>query len=451
MYYLNIKTITLLVKNQVKNLSLLGIIILLFGIQACVSIDNGFKGIPPGIWRAKLIVDSDIADASIIEESKSNFQYTDLPFNFEVKYVNQDSFYLEIINGNERIMVSDVIVGLDRKTAKDTVVINFPVYDTYIKAIYEEGYMEGDWFINYKDAYSIPFKAQHGQDVRFKKSTNTFNSNIDGRWLVSFDYDTEDPYPAIGTFSVDEKGHATGTFKTETGDYRFLEGLVDGDKLRLSVFDGAHAFLFEAKILEDESLVGTFYSGKHYKSNWIAKRSDNDTLSSVYNLTKLVEGYTEAFEISFPNAEGQITSLNDEKYMDKAKIIQIIGTWCPNCRDESNFLKEYYQDKPDNLEIISVAFERYKEDDRNMTAIKRYKDKMNIPYEILYGGYYNKKEASKSFPMLNKIISYPTLIFLYPDNSVYKIHTGFNGPATNEFESFKSDFKNLVNEITENK
>ena len=449
MYYSNIKTITLLARNQVRTLSLGAIIFLMLASQACVSIDNGFKGIPPGIWRAKLIVDSNVADASIIEESKSNFEYTDLPFNFEVTYVNQDSFYIEILNGDERIMVSDVIVGLDRKTAKDTVVINFPVYDTYIKAIYEEGYMEGDWYINYKDNYSIPFKAQHGQDVRFKKASNTFNKNIEGQWLVSFDYDTDDPYPAIGTFEVDETGKATGTFKTETGDYRFLEGLVDGDKLKLSVFDGAHAFLFEAKLLEDESLVGTFYSGKHYKSNWIAKASENDTLSSVYNLTKLVSDKDEAFDFSFPNTSGKLISINDQNYVGKAKIIQIIGTWCPNCRDESNFLKDYYKLKPGNLEIISVAFERYKEQEKNIASILRYKDKMNIPYEILYGGYYNKQEASKAFPMLNRIISYPTLIFLYPDNTVYKIHTGFNGPATNEFESFKSDFKELVKEITE--
>jgi thiol-disulfide isomerase/thioredoxin len=418
-------------------------------IQGCVSIDNEFTGIPPGIWRAKLIVDTNIEGASIIEESKSNFEYTELPFNFEVKYVNEDSFYLELINGEERIMVSDIIIGLDRKTAKDTVVINFPVYDTYIKAIYEEGYMEGDWYINYKDGYSIPFKAQHGQDERFKRQTNEINKDINGKWLVSFDYDTKEPYPAIGTFDIAGNGKTTGTFKTETGDYRFLEGLVDDNKLKLSVFDGAHAFLFEAKLLEDETLVGTFYSGKHYKSNWTAKRSTNDTLSSVYELTKLKAESDGAFNFSFQNTDGDTITLNDDRFNGKAKIVQIIGTWCPNCRDESNFLKSFYEEKPENLEIISVAFERYRETDKSLNAIKRYKEKMNIPYDILYGGYYDKSEASQAFPMLNKIISYPTMIFLNTDNSVHKIHTGFNGPATNEYEAFKSEFDKIIKEITE--
>lgn len=436
--------IILLVRDLVKKLLLL--VLIAISVSACVTINNEFEGLPPGIWRANLIIDSNLTGAGLIEESKSNFEYTELPFNFEVKYITQDSFIIELINGEERILVSDIIIGLDRETAKDTVIINFPVYDTYIKAIYEEGIMEGDWYVNYKDNYSIPFKAQHGSDVRFKRSSNDYEEYIDGTWAVSFDYDKDSPYPATGQFNMDSLHSVTGTFKTETGDYRYLEGIVDGNKMKLSVFDGSHAFLFESKLLEDSTMVGTFYSGKHYKSNWIADKSADQSLRSVYDLTKIVND--ERFDFSFKNVKGDTVSLNDKAFEGKAKIIQIIGTWCPNCRDESKFLKAYYQNKPDNLEIVSVAFERYKEDSKNIESIKRYKDKMEIPYEILYGGYYNKQEASKAFPMLNKIISYPTLIFLNPDNTVHKIHTGFNGPATDEYKDFITDFGDIVKEIT---
>ena len=346
----------------------------------------------------------------------------------------------------ERIAVSDIIVGLDRKTAKDTVVINFPVYDTYIKAIYEEGIMEGDWYINYKDGYSIPFKASHGNDVRFSRKSSKSNNYVTGDWAVTFDYDKDSPYKAIGQFNVQENGIATGTFKTETGDYRFLEGIVDKDKLYLSVFDGAHAFLFTAKLLEDSTLVGTFYSGKHYKSNWIAEKKEDLALTSAYELTQTVND--DPFNFKFINTNKDTVSLDAPRFDGKAKIIQIIGTWCPNCRDESNFLKEYYKTKSDKIEVISIAFERYKNDDKNLESIRRYKEKMDIPYPILYGGYFNKSDASKSFPMLNKIISYPTLIFLNEENQVQKIHTGFNGPATDEFGAFKKEFEMIVADLT---
>ena len=36
---------------------------------------------------------------------------------------------------------------------------------------------------------------------------------------------------------------------TETGDYRYLDGVVSGSKMYLSAFDGAHAFLFNKKML----------------------------------------------------------------------------------------------------------------------------------------------------------------------------------------------------------
>ena len=64
----------------------------------------------------------------------------------------------------------------------------------------------------------------------------------------------------------------TGTFRTDTGDYRFLEGSVQANKMYLSVFDGSHAFLFEAKLMEDSALIGSFRSGNHYKTLWEAER-----------------------------------------------------------------------------------------------------------------------------------------------------------------------------------
>ena len=58
-------------------------------------------------------------------------------------------------------------------------------------------------------------------------------------------------------------GRVTGTFLTETGDYRYLEGVVDGDSLKLSCFDGSHAFLFHAA-LDQDSFRGRFWSGTHW-------------------------------------------------------------------------------------------------------------------------------------------------------------------------------------------
>jgi len=45
------------------------------------------------------------------------------------------------------------------------------------------------------------------------------------------------------------KNKLTGTFLTTTGDYRYLDGIVTGDSLKLSTFDGAHAYASWRRLL----------------------------------------------------------------------------------------------------------------------------------------------------------------------------------------------------------
>ena len=435
-----------------KIISLL--VLLSIGTFSCIEIDNKFNALPPGPWRGvlKLPLNEGPESIKIKEEQQKEYSieknYRELPFIFNVVYITKDSFNVEIINGDETIIVSDIIYALDRSTAKDTLTFNFPAYDTYIKAIYEENFIEGAWYVNYKENYSIPFIAYQGKNQRFKVNPIDAEIDLTGEWDVTFDYDKgEDAYPAVGVFKQDGQ-YLTGTFKTETGDYRFLEGVVSGKKSYLSVFDGAHAFLFEAKETAENELTGIFYSGKHYESNWIAKRIEtgSSSMTSPYNLSKATtEG---AIDFAFKNSAGKIISLNDEKFQGKPKLINVMGTWCPNCRDEANFLKENYKQLQNKgIEVISLAFERYKEEDKSLKAIKRYEDSMEIPWTMLYAGNYNKTEASEILNFVDEVISYPTLFFVNKDNKIIKIHTGFNGPATSEYLDFKKEFFEIINTI----
>ena len=433
---------------------LIYILLTSFLFNSCITIDTEFQGLPPGKWRAVLKLDN---RPKVVNKKAQPLpelmglkfdEVTDgeLPFNFEVIHDTETEFHIEIINGEERIRVDDIILGLDRSTAKDTVVINFPLYETYIKAIFEGRIMEGVWVDPSRGNYQIPFVAFHGEDHRFSTLKKDPIMDISGKWEVSF-LEKDDPYPAIGEFKQDGN-KVTGTFLTETGDYRYLDGEIQGDKVYLSVFDGAHAFLYEAKIM-DGKMIGSFRSGKHYKVIWEATKNENVTLTDPNKLTFLKEGY-DKLEFEFPNTEGKMVTLNDPEYQGKPKIIQIFGTWCPNCRDETNFLADYLKnnDLPD-LKVIALAFEKHRGLDKATAAVKRYKEKLNLPYEMLVAGYYNKKEAVGSLPMLNHILSYPTMIFIDKNDKVVKIHTGFAGPATSEFENFKKDFNQTVLELME--
>lgn len=419
-------------------------------LSGCFTIENQYTGLAPGPWRATLNL-SELAGAPevvALKENQYNFEDTQpnhLPFNFEVIYTTETEFYIEIINGEERIKVTDINIGRDKKTNRDTFFIDFPVFDSYLKGKYMGRVMEGEWVVKNRANYSIPFVAMFGKSYRFTQLKQAPAIDLTGKWEVEFE-DSDGPYPGIGEF-VQKGNEVTGTFLTETGDYRFLEGTIQKDRLFLSVFDGAHAFLFEAKLVENNRLIGLFKSGSHYQATWSAQKNDEVVLADPNTLTYMKDRQ-QPLAFSFENDVGQLISLEDEQYKDKIKLVQIFGTWCPNCRDETKFLVEYFKKNPtEEVAIIGLAFEKHKDPVKAKDKLKTYKKRMDIPYELLLAGSSDKALASQVLPMLNKVISYPTLLFLNRKNEVVKIHTGFSGPATSKYEEYVQDFNKTLSDL----
>lgn len=361
----------------------------------------------------------------------------ELPFIFEVK---NDSL-LAIFNADETILVDEITYS------NDSVRIQTPVFEGYIIAKIEDNFLKGSFIKTSLDRI-VPFEATKN-NVRFS-SKKASTKSISGNWETVFNENSADEkYIAKGIFN--QNGNlVTGTFRTTTGDYRYLEGLVYGDSLKLSTFDGAHALLFTAKVT-DSTMNGFFYSGNHWKEPFEAKLNNTYELPKADNLTFIKEGY-EDFDFSFPDTRGRIVSLSDTKFQQKPVIIQIMGTWCPNCLDESKFLVNYLRENPNtNIEVIALAFEVAKTREIAFKRIKRLKERIGIEYPVLlaqYGNSADKKIAEKTLPMLNHLISFPTTIFIDKKGKVRKIHTGFNGPATGKkFNEFKNEFENFMDAL----
>ena len=366
-----------------------------------------------------------------------------LPFTFSVNYTSENIIKIKVFNAEEVIKVDEITVK------GDSITIKMPVFEGYLKGKFTAKEITGNFIKESLDRI-VPFTAVYGDDNRFKINTEA-RKDVTGIWETVFSPETEDSYIAKGIFKQDD-AKVTGTFRTTTGDYRYLEGVVDGDSLKLSTFDGAHAFLFTAKVT-DSVLKGTFYSGDHFKEPFIAKRNKLYELPADTTLTYLNEGYKK-LDFSFPDVHNKMVSLTDEKYNNKVVIVQIMGTWCPNCLDETKFLTQFLKEhKNEDLEIISLAFEYAKTKESAFDKISRLKDRVGVTYPILLAQYGNssKAEAQEKLPMLNHILSYPTTLLLDKNGDVRKIYTGFNGPATGEkYTEFKADFtvtvKNLLKE-----
>lgn len=361
----------------------------------------------------------------------------EIPFIFEV---NNDSL-ITIYNADERISVDEIVYQ------NDSVKIQTPVFEGYIMAKITENGLNGR-FVKPSLDRIVSFKAKKNNE-RFSAKKEA-SVHITGNWETVFNADNKvDSYIAKGIFN--QKGaKVTGTFRTISGDYRYLDGIMDGDSLKLSTFDGAHAFLFIAKAT-DSTLNGFFYSDNHWKEPFTAKLNNTYELPKEEDLTVIKKGY-EYFDFSFPDTRGRVVSLSDPEFRDKVIIIQIMGTWCPNCLDETKYLVKYLKENPNHkVQIIALAFEVAKTRLTAYDRINRFKEKIGVNYPILlaqFGNEANKTLASQKLPMLNHVISYPTTIFIDKNRKVRKIHTGFNGPATGkEYIVFTEEFEQFVNEL----
>lgn len=384
----------------------------------------GSNAVKPTIWRGTL----DLGEKT-------------LPFNFELE-LDSEKPEMVILNAEERIPVPDV------RRKGDSILIQMPFFDSEFQTILQDDSLIGIWYNRARKNHNrLPFHALAQDDRRFMPSPNGPSVDVSGKWEVTFVHQETDTSKAIGVFAQNGP-QITGTFLTSTGDYRYLEGSVAGNEISLSCFDGAHAFLFEAQLNANEELKGGFWSGAHWYESWSAVRNPDFAIDHPDSLTWMKEGH-ESISFAFPNADSQIVSLADDRYQDKVVLVEIMGSWCPNCKDETALLHEMYQEmEPEGLEIISLSFELRDDFSYAAEKIKRMEEVFGLEYEVLFAGRAGRRTAGAALPMLNHVMSYHTTLFVDRKGKVRRIHTGFSGPATGEvYTRLVTDFRKFTREL----
>lgn len=381
----------------------------------------------------------------------------ELPFNFDVRW--DGSVKVTIRNASERIVVTET------RMVNDSFLFKMPVFDTEFRTkLHDDTLLTGVW-INHskKENNSIPFFASFGNRTRFEMGSAKVGSPFLGKWEVTFSPGTQDSSKAIGRFDSGMNNWLTGTFMTETGDYRYLEGSDYQGKLRLSAFDGSHAFLFVGDIEHNGNIRGVFYSGNSWSEPWIGKRNDAFELRDPEKLTYL-KYPNQVIDFSFKNSNEQTVSLSDARFKDKVVIVQIMGSWCPNCMDETAYLAQLYkkytqkgisrfdstteQHERHVIEIIGLAYERTSDPEKAKNNIKRLKERFGVDYEILITGLTGKDKASQSLPFLNGVMAFPTTLILNKEHKVVSVYTGFNGPATGQaYEDYIIKTEKLITSL----
>lgn len=369
-----------------------------------------------------------------------------LPFHINI-FEDEGELLAAVRNGSESLPFTTVEVS------GDAIRLVFDHYDCWFEGRIDRAAetITGEWLRRKgKGEYvRMGFHARAGKADRFEPieagpETPSPIADVTGKWDVIFGRG-DDTWRSLAVLEQEGR-RVTGTFLTEVGDFRFLEGTFEKGLLRLSVFDGCHSFLVRAEACAKDLLEGTFWFGKY--GSPIRIKANGTPMPDPWSLTR-IDNDTGAFSFSFPDTNGKMVSDGDPRFAGKPLVVCVIGTWCCNCYDAGALLAELYEEyHPEGLEMVCMACEFSGEYETDVEMMRRFARLWKIDWPILYVGSSSKKKTAEALPDLDRFLSYPTTLFIDRKGLVRKIHTGFTGPGTGEYyQRMCARFRAVIEEM----
>ena len=367
-----------------------------------------------------------------------HYDNVDVPFKFNFNNTSKTSAVVTIYNAKEEIIIDNVIIK------NDSVFIPMYVFDAELKAVYKNGMLDGEWHKNYKNTQGPKFTARLDLP-RFNETTSAPNNRIENRWDITFTQPNGQSSKAVGLFTQSES-KIEGTILTEVGDFRYFEGVAFDDSVKMSSFDGVHAFMMLGNY-DTGTWTGEFHYESGYSEKWTASYNEEATLPNPFSLlTVEPEKHKPYYDIL--TAGGDYNSIDTDLLNDKVVIIQLMGTWCPNSLDQTKYLTEWYQTQNKNdLTLMAITYEPGNKE-YAQKRIDNYSQLLDIPYPMYIGGSLSKGQAALAFPNMGKINAFPTLVMIDKQGYIRYIDSYFNGPATGSYyQKFDKDFNEKVSEL----
>lgn len=371
-----------------------------------------------GVWRFEL-----------------KYPTVSVPFLLELE-PQRRGWMATLIRGKERVEIKDL------KVAKGKWIVPLGTYQNYLEFSSISSTLIRGHFVKpaRSPAERIPLEGRHGAFRRFEGSVKKSDVNLSGKWSLELVDGSGEKTEAV--LLLDQSGSSLqASIMTPTGDYGYIDGIVDGDEFKTAAFDGVFNFVFRGR-LEGEKLVGELV-GKT-STRFTATRNEKAALPDPTTQTQV-----DAIDFTLPTTDGKKVSLKD--YAKKPVIIQIFGSWCPNCIDELGFLGPWYEkNKSRGIHVIALSFEYAPTPEEARRHLAMVVKKRSIPYPVLLAGTSKDDTPAKVLPGIKNFISFPTTIFLDKNHKVVKVHAGFNGPGTGlYYGEFKQMFEETVNALVD--
>jgi thiol-disulfide isomerase/thioredoxin len=363
----------------------------------------------------------------------------DVNFNLNYSVNNKGAMQFLLTNADEKIVINEITKN------GDTLFMKLPVFTSEIVAVFKNDSLVGKYYPKGKAAVnSYKFFAIAGITARFPNTTEKAGFNVAGRWKIIENGGTPDSTIMVGEFKQDGD-KVTGTFLNTTGDYRYLEGKVSGNKFMLSAVDGSHTFIITADITNENTMEnGRFMGSPKWVSKWRAERNDKIALPTNEELVRVKKGHS-TFDFAGIDMNGNKVTSKDEVFQGKVLAVLAGGSWCPNCLDEARLFRELYSKYKDKgFEVVALNFED-KTFETSKVKMERFIKQTGANYTFLYvsprGG---AKRDSVLYPIEGQM-AFPTGMFIDKLGHIRKVETGFSGPGTGEhYTKFVDETTKLI-------
>jgi thiol-disulfide isomerase/thioredoxin len=316
-----------------------------------------------------------------------------------------------------------------------SLVLNFDSYLGVLKLTLKDGELDGDWTTS-RGGRTAPPTPVHA--VRNPNEA----PNVAGVWVIE-DVKSSKGEKAWNLVLTQAGNELTASILRVDGDTGALTGGWRDGKFVVSHFDGSRPALWTITPQADGSLA-VDQSGGRGSGTLVAIRPEQARSQGLSeptdpNLFTTVKDPKQPFPFSFPDLDGKIVSSTDERFQGKVVLINITGSWCPNCHDEAPFLAEVYRKYHGRgLEIVALSFEEA-EQLQNPTRLRAFIKQSGIQYTVLLGG--ETGSAKEKLTQAQNWNAWPTTFFVGRDGLVKAVHAGFPSSGSGIlYEQEKKDF-----------
>jgi thiol-disulfide isomerase/thioredoxin len=381
---------------------------------------------------APLILAQAVAQPSIAGRWDATIQINgvDTPFPLEISG-SGTNVAASFFNGDDRYP------STQGRFENGKLVLNWDYYAATLDATLKDGVLEGQYAGTRR--MKGPFAIRATRAAVAKPATApVVVPNIGGLWEIP---NKSGKGELAWRFIVQQSGpKASATILRVDGDTGTISGAFQNGKFVLSHFDGARAHLLEITpaadgtldILQDGKLKLTAYRPAAARAKGLPEPTDPD-------LHTTMKDPREPFRFSFSDLKGRLVSNVDPRFRGKVLVIEITGSWCPNCHDEAPFLAEmYHKYGHQDLEIVSLSFEetdQLKDPSRLRAFVKKY----GLEFPVLLCG--DPDEANSKLTQLVNWNTWPATLFVDRKGLVRGIHSGFPSAGSGElFRQAKDEF-----------